>query len=147
MRRLASVALLACLAGCAGAGPGVRTANDGLLVFGAKLGSAGIPDGLEGVTAEETPCLKGRDFSFETQDVLIGYGHNGRIRKVVTRNPGTSIYGIRPGDDFAGAEAKVLAAGFHETGTKHRFSNGCCLLTLSVDDAGSVFGLLLELRD
>ena len=147
LRFLAAALPLALLAGCAGAGPVVRAANDELLVFGAKLGSVGVPDGLAGVPSEETPCLNGRDFSYETQDVLIGYGHDGRIRKVVTRNPRTSIYGIRPGDDFADVEAKVLAAGFHETGTKHRFSNGCCLLTLFVDEAGSVFGLLLELRD
>jgi hypothetical protein len=99
------------------------------------------------VPAEETPCLKGRDFSYEARDVLIGYGHNGKIRKVVTRNPGTSIYGIRPGDEFATVKEKVLAAGFRETGTTHRYSSGCCLLTLFVDEAGRVFGLILELRD
>ena len=125
----------------------MKAANDGLLVFGAKLGSAGIPDGLAGVPAEETPCLKGRDLSYEARDVLIGYGHNGKIRKVMTRNPATSIYGIRPGDEFAAVEEKVMAAGFRETGTTHRYSGGCCLLTLFVDEAGRVFGLILELRD
>jgi len=125
----------------------VKAANDGLLVLGAKLGSSGIPAGLAGVPAEETPCLKGRDLSFEARDVLIDYGPDGKIRKVMTRNPGTSIYGIRPGDEFATAEGKALAAGFQETGTTHRYSGGCCLLTLFVDEAGRVFGLILELRD
>jgi hypothetical protein len=138
---------LVLLAGCATAGPGVKAASDGLLVFGARLGSPGIPAGLAGVTAEETPCLKGRDLSYEARDVLIGYGHDGIIRKVMTQNPGTSIYGIRPGDEFATAEGRVLAAGFRETGTTHRYSGGCCLLTLFVNEAGRVFGLILELRD
>jgi len=144
---LAAAVSLALLAGCAGAGPSVKAANDGLHVFGAKFGSAGVPDGLAGVPAEETPCLNGRDFSYEAKEVLIGYTHSGSIRKVVTRNPDTSIYGIRPGDDFASAESKVLAAGFRETGAKHRYGNECCLLTLSVDETGRVFNLLLELRD
>jgi hypothetical protein len=144
---LAAVMSLALLAGCATAGPNVKDTNDALLVFGARLGVAGVPDGLAGVPSEETPCLKGRDFSYEARDILIGYGHDARIRKVVTRNPDTSIYGIRPGDEFATAEAKVLVAGFRETGAKHRYGNECCLLTLSVDEAGHVFGLMLELRD
>jgi len=144
---LAAALSLALIAGCVTAGPGVKAANDGLLVFGAKLGVAGVPDGLAGEPAEETPCLKGRDFSYEARDVLIGYGRDGKIRKVMTRNPSTSIYGIRPGDGFATAEANVLAAGFRETGTTHRYSDGCCLLTLFVDEAGRVFGLILELRD
>ena len=147
LKCLAAVMSIALLAGCAGAGPSAKAANDGLLVFDAKLGEAGVPDGLTGVPSEETPCLNGRDFSYETRDVLIGYGHDGRIRKVVTRNPGTSIYGIRPRDEFAAAEAKVLAAGFRETGAKHRYGNECCLLTLAVDEAGRVFGLILELRE
>lgn len=143
----AASALALLLAGCAGAGPGVPAANEGLHVFGARLGATGVPDDLAGVPREETPCLSGRDFSYDARDVLIGYTHGGRIRKVATRNPATSIYGIRPGDEFASAEAKLLAAGFRETGTRHRYGNECCLLTLAVDEAGGVFNLLLELRD
>lgn len=144
---LAAATSLAILAGCAVARPSVKAANDGLLVFGALLGSAAVPDALAGVPAEETPCLKGKDFSYEAREVMVGYAHNGRIRKVATRNPGTSIHGIHPGDDFASAEAKVLGAGFRETGTTHRYQGGCCFLTLSVDEAGRVFSLLLELQD
>ena len=147
LKSLAAVTLIAFLAGCAGAGLSVKAANDGLFVFGAQLGVAGIPDGLAGVLSEETPCLKGRDFSYDAREVLIGYGHDGKIRKVTTRNPGTSVYGIRPGDEFATAEPKVLAAGFRETGAKHRYGNEGCLLTLSVDEAGRLFALMLELRD
>jgi hypothetical protein len=143
----AASALALLLAGCAGAGPGVKAANEGLLVFGAQLGATGIPAGLAGVPGEESPCLKGRDFSYEARDVLVGYTHGGSIRKVVTRNPASSVYGIHPGDAFATAEANLLAAGFRETGTKHRYGNECCLVTLSVDGAGRVFNLLLELRD
>ena len=65
----------------------------------------------------------------------------------MTRNPGTSSYGIRPGDVFATVKEKVLAAGFRETGTTHRYSGECCLLTLFVDEAGRVFGMTVELRD
>ncbi len=144
---LAAALSLALVAGCATAVLSAKTANEGILVFGAKFGSTGIPDDLAGVPAEETPCLRGRDLSFETQAVLIGYGHNGRIRKVITRNPGTSIFGIRPGDEFVDVKEKVLAIGFHETGTAHRYRGGCCLLTLFVDESGRVFGLTVELAD
>ncbi len=147
-RGIAAAALAVLLAGCAGLGAGgLKAANDGLLVFGAQLGATGIPVGLAGAAAEETPCLNGRDLAYDAQDILIGYTHGGRIRKVVTRNPDTSVYGIRPGEDFASAGAKVLAAGFWETGAKHRYRSKCCLLTLSVDEAGRVFNLLLELGD
>jgi hypothetical protein len=139
--------LLVLLAGSTTAGPGLESANQGLLVFGARLGAAGIPEGLTGVPAEETPCLRGRDLSFDSRDVLVGYGHDDKIRKVMTRNPGTIMFGIRPGDEFAAAREKVLNAGLQETSTKHRYSGGCCLLTLSVDERGQVFALMLELRD
>lgn len=148
-RRSSLAAAAACavvLLGCA-AGPDLRAANDGLLVFGARLGAAGVPVGLAGMPAEESPCLNGRDFAYEEQGLLIGYTHGGRLRKVVTRNPETSIYGIHPGDALEDALPKALGAGYAETTTRHRYTGACCVLTLSVDEVGRVFSLMLELRD
>ncbi len=143
----ATTVILVLVAGCAAGQADLSEANGGIRVFGAELGSDGIPSGLSGVAATEEPCLKGYERSFDTLAVSIGYGHNGKIRKITTRNPRTSMFGIRPGDDLLASRTKARAAGFSESATANRYNHGCCSLALLVGEYGRVFGMTVELKD
>lgn len=146
--RLAVPAL--CLAlgwGCASAPPRLDETNGGIRVFGAALAAPGDPPELRGAPATEEPCLKGYDRTFDAAAVSIGYDRRGRIRRISSRNPDTTVFGIRPGDDVGASRAKALAAGFRETASDHRLTSECCGLTLLVDEGGRVFGVTVELLD
>jgi len=144
---IATIVLVAIMAACAAGTAGIREANNRIQVFGVQLGSTEDAPWIRGAPATEEPCLKGRERYFDTLAISIGYGHNGKIRKIATRNPGTTMFGIRPGDGFDASREKALAAGFKETGAAHRFSSDCCSLTLLVDEGGHVFGMTMELQD
>jgi hypothetical protein len=137
----------ALIAGCAAGQASLRAANSLIRVFGAELGAEGIPPELCGVDATEEPCLKGYERIFETLAVSIGYGHNGRIRKITTRNSETAMFGIHPGDDLRPSRERALAAGFRETGTANRYKDDSCSLMLLVGENGRVFGMTVELLD
>lgn len=86
------------VAGCAAGRVDLKAANGGIRIFGAAFGAVGIPAGLNGAAATEEPCLRGCERIFDTIAVSIGYGHSGRIRKITTRNPMTTMFGVHPGD-------------------------------------------------
>ena len=133
--------------GCAARQPGPGATNCRVDVFGAELGAAGTPLKLRGVAATEEPCLKGYERNFDTLGVSIGYAHNGKIRKITTRNPETAMFGIHPGDDVRSSRQSALVAGFTETGVANRLRGDRCMLTLLVGEDARVFGMTVELLD
>ena len=146
-RLLAASTLFLLLAACGSASSWAEEASQGIDVFGIELGSSSDYKEFRGVVAVEEPCLKGVERYFDALDLPIGYSHTGKVRKITTRNPATRISGIRPGDSFATARKRALAAGFREAGAPHRFKNDRCSLTLLVDKDGRVFGVTVEVLD
>lgn len=148
MRTPFAVLLLWSLAvGCAAGRADLAEVNRSLQVFGVALGAAAEPPALADVPRTEEPCLRGIERTFLSRALTIGYGHDGAIRKVTTRNPETAVFGIRPGDGADSSRFKALAAGFRATTDPHRYIRDCCALTLLVDDRSRVFGIAIELRD
>jgi hypothetical protein len=121
--------------------------DDQINVFGATFFSSVDYREINGVLATEEPCLKGYDRSFDSLDITIGYGFDKRIRKIITRNPGTSIFGVSPGMPFEAGRQKVLQAGFIESGKPTRFRTDKYSLTLLVDGNQKIFGVIAELID
>jgi hypothetical protein len=78
---------------------------------------------------------------------VIGYGFNKKIRKITTLNPGTSLFGIRPGTSFEEGKEKVLKAGLTELTPPFAFRADGCSLTLLVNEKEEIFGLTLESLD
>src|SRR5512138_298330 len=66
-------------------------------VFGVQLLSETDYKEINGFVAAEEPCLRGYERSFDALDVTVGYGFNKKIRKISTRNPGTTLFGVSPG--------------------------------------------------
>ena len=114
-------------------------------VFGIELHSGVDYREIEGVRATEEPCLKGYERGFEQLEITIGYGFNREIRKITTRNPATSMFGIAPG--VSPEEGKRLAqqAGLSEV-SADRYRGKDLGLTLLVDN-GKVFGISVETID
>jgi hypothetical protein len=121
--------------------------HDQVNVFGVQLFTDVDYREINGITAVEEPCLKGYERSFDPLDITIGYGFNKKIRKITTRNPGTSLFGIKPGVTFLEGKQKILQAGFIEYAPPFTFRSNGYTLRFLVDDKDVVFGLTLESVD
>jgi hypothetical protein len=139
------VALL--LSGCLGKNVRPAGMNDQINVFGVELYSAIDYREINGVVASEEPCLRGYDRSFDALDITIGYGFNKKIRKITTRNSGTSLFGIHPGAPFGEGKQKILQAGFQVDVPPFRFRRDSYSVTFLVDGNDTIFGLTLEALD
>lgn len=112
-------------------------------VFGIELYSGVDYREIGGVKAEEEACLKGYERNFEALDIIIGYGFDAKIRKITTRNPATSLFGISPGMPAEAAGKLAQQAGFTEI-SSYRYRGKGIDLTLLVDGAGIAFGITAE---
>ena len=143
--RLALITIFFCvplLAGCASQRV-IAGYTDQLQVYGIELHSAVDYREIAGETASEEPCLKGYERSFDKLDITIGYGFDRKIRRISTRNRGTSIFGITPGMSVAEGRRILERTGFtQESPFRYRLDD--VTLTLLVDGAGNLFGLTLE---
>jgi hypothetical protein len=120
---------------------------DQVNVFGVRLYSDVDYREINGVPATEEPCIKGYDRSFNALDITVGYGFDKRIRKIITRNPGTGMFGISPGMSLEEGRGKVLQAGFNEWAPPYKFKTRNYSLAFLVDDDGRIFGMILESLD
>ena len=116
-------------------------------VFGVELFSDVDYKEINGVVATEEPCLRGYDRSFDALDITIGYGFDKRIRKIITRNPSTSLFGVSPGMPFGEGKQKILQAGFFASDSPFTFKADRYSLTLLVDGNQKIFGVKVELPD
>lgn len=116
-------------------------------VFGVQpLSSVDFTE-INGVKAVEEPCIKGNDRTFDALDIIIGYGFNKRIRKIVTLNPATSMFGVNLGMTLDEAKEKLHRTGFKEDSKPDVFINGNYFLTILIHDKDRVSGLKLEIVD
>jgi hypothetical protein len=113
-------------------------------VFGVQLFSDTDYREINGIKAEEEPCLRGYERSFEALDIIIGYGFNGKIRKITTRNASTSMFGLHPGMTCNEGRKRILETGFNESVTPNLFRTEGYTLTFLVDDKDVIFGLTLQ---
>jgi len=135
------------LTGCMGKHLDRDKMHDQVNVFGVQLFTDVDFRKINGITAVEEPCLKGYERSFDALDITIGYGFNKKIRKITTRNPGTTLFGINPGVTFREGKQKLLQAGFTEFAPPFTFRSNGYTLRFLVDDKDIIFGLTLESVD
>jgi hypothetical protein len=136
--------LILLLAGCAGIHLEPNDVRNQVDVFGVQLFSDTDYRVINGVTAEEEPCLRGFERTFDALDIVVGYGFNKKIRKITTRNAATRMFGINPGMPFAEGRKRILQTGLVETASPFTFSSNRYSLTFLVDDKDTIFGLTLQ---
>jgi len=135
------------LAGCIGNVAKSSIEPGQLDVFGVSMNSPTDYVEIMGVKGTDEPCLRGKDRTFYSLDISIGYGRDGKIRKITTRNPQNSMFGVHPGDPLASALVKTREAGFVENDSPYRFRKNELTMKLLVDGNGELFGLILEAVD
>ncbi len=113
-------------------------------VYGVQLFSHVDYREINGVKAVEEPCLRGYERTFDALDITVGYGFDKKIRKITTRNPATSMYGIKPGMSLHEGRQKILQTGFVEFDPPFKFKSNRYSITFLVDDKDIIFGLTLE---
>lgn len=136
--------LLLLLVGCTVQHTAPNDIRNQVDVFGVQLFSDTDYREINGIKAEEEPCLRGYERTFDALDIVVGYGFNGKIRKITTRNVSTSMFGVQPGMTLGKGRKKILETGFSETTTPHTFRLGRHSLTFLVDDKDTIFGLKLQ---
>ena len=132
------------LAGCRSGTIRPETLPAQLQVFGVQLHSDMDYKEISGVAATEEPCLRGYERSFDRLQISIGYDFHRKIRKIGTRNPATSLFGISPGMKFAAARQMLHTSGFTPYLPPHTFRNGPYLLTVQVDGSDTIAAVTLE---
>lgn len=113
-------------------------------VFGVAMGTTTDYQTIRGVKGVDEPCLRGFERSFDKLDIVVGYGRDGKIRKIITRNPQNSLFGVHPGEALTPALVRIHDAGFIEDGTPCRFNREGYVLTILNDGNGRLFGMILE---
>jgi hypothetical protein len=136
--------LLFLLVGCTVKHTAANDVRNQVDVFGVQLFSDTDYREINGVKAEEEPCLRGYERTFDTLDIIIGYGFDGKIRKIMTRNATTAMFGIQPGTTLGEGRKKILEAGFTATATPFMFNSNRRSLTFLVDEKDTIFGLTLQ---
>jgi hypothetical protein len=116
-------------------------------VFGVQLHSDTDYREINGIKGVDEPCLKGYERSFDALDIVIGYGFDGKVRKITTRNPATSLFGVSPGMTYEEGKRIIPHYGFAEHGQPFTFRSNGYVFTFLVDDTERVFGLKLETFD
>jgi len=113
-------------------------------VFGIAFFSRHDDKSIRGVIPNREPCLKGFDYVYEPLNLTVGYGTDDRVRKIVTRNRDSSLFGIHVGDAFSRGRDSLLQAGFTPGDTPYRVMKSGFLFQLLVDSQERIFGMALE---
>jgi len=137
--------LTLCLAGCL-AHHARSDVSSQIKVFGVEMYSGVDYRQIGGIKATEEPCLKGYERSFDALDLAIGYSFDGKIRRISTRNPATSLFGIYPGMSLAEGQRLAREADL-ATLSPFRYRGKGITLTLLVDGEDRVFGITVEVID
>lgn len=145
-QRFIPILLFFLLSGCMGNCVENNRIDDQINVFGVKLLSTVDYRQINGVTATEEPCLRGYERNFDALNVIVGYGFNKKIRRIHTRNPNTSLFGISPGMSFGEGKQKILQAGFVVSTSPFVFTASGYSITLLVN-GDKIFGLTIESLD
>ena len=133
------------IVGCSTHGSGNNALAKQIDVFGAIPYSNTDFKEINGVKAVEEPCIRGYERIFDALNITIGYGFNKRIRKIVTLNPGTSMFGVNIGMTINESRERLHKAGFIEDSKPNTFRNDNYSLTLLIGSKDRVSGLRLEI--
>lgn len=102
---------------------------------------------LVGSKVTKDPCVSGYEFNYEEKLINIGFkNEEGTVRRVTTKNPDTSVYGIKPGTTLEDAFAKVKDSGFtNDSNSKYKFHKNNVILTVLSMKETNADGVSIEL--
>ena len=141
LRGIGTVLILVFLAGCLAHGRAAKPLPGRIEVFGVAFGAAADYRQLAGVTGTDEPCLHGFERTFEALEVVIGYGFDRRVRKIVTHHPATRIFGVHPGMRGEEGERLLSQAGLVRRAQLRTWWGDGYGITLLMDETGTIAGI------
>jgi len=100
-----------------------------------------------GSKGEKAMCVYGYEYNYEDQRINIGFNsQTQQVRRVTTRNPDTSIYGIKPGAELSKAYDTIASNGYtREEDSKYRFHKENIILSITSMKGTHADGLTIEI--
>ena len=123
--------------------------NPNIDVFGIKLN---VPESevhkLAGSKSEKSMCINGYEYDYTDKLINMGFDiDRGKVRRVTTKNPSTSIFGITPGMDLTGAYAHVKDSGFiKDSSSEFKFNKKNIILTIISMKGVKADGITIEIN-
>jgi hypothetical protein len=90
-----------------------------------------------GPKGEKAMCVYGYEYEYADKLINIGFKPDkGTVRRITTKNPDTSIYGIMPGADLVNAYTQVEANGFKKNDSSNYkfYKNNIIITIISMKD-------------
>ena len=147
---LALVLAVVMLWGCSSSDPFLEEEiNPNIDVLGIKLGmQEDQVHELAGSIGEKAMCINGYEYQYADKLINIGFTiDESKVRRVTTKNPDTSIFGIQPGMELAAAAAQLDQFGFTKDQTSEfKFHKETVMLTLISMHGDLADGVSIELR-
>lgn len=147
----AGLLLLFLLTGCGSpAASFVETeVNPKIDVFGIKLNmtEAKLHE-LISPKVEKAMCIYGYEYDYRDRMINIGFSaKTSLVRRVMTKNPETSIYGLKPGIALEEAYAAIEPLGFvRDDSSKYRFFKENVILSITSMTGSKADGITIEIK-
>jgi len=155
IRSVASTILLFLIAlsvsACSGSSASFITkeVNPQIDVFGVQLmmDEAKVK-GLLGDQGEKAMCVYGYEYEYADKDINIGYNSkSNQVRRITSKNPETSIFGIKPGTKLAEAYQVLAANGFIESAdSKYKYSKENIIISIISMKSTNADGITIEIE-
>lgn len=143
--------MVAGLAGCGSSASSFidKEVNPNINVLGIKLNMAESKvHESAGSQGEKAMCIYGYEYEYADKLINIGFkSDKGIVRRITTKNPDTTIYGIKPGTELAEAYAKIDANGFTKDDiSKYRFYKDTIILSIISMKGTNADGVTIEIK-
>jgi hypothetical protein len=151
LKLITTFMLLTVLTGCKNAEDAFITekVNPQIDVFGVEIfmDESKVHDAIP-TKGEKAMCIYGYEYEYEQSKVNIGFNsQTNKVRRVTTKNPDTSIYGIVPGMELSEAYSIVDSNGFTKSeNSKYIFYKENIRLTLVSMKGTHADGVILEIN-
>jgi len=126
-----------------------KQVNPQIEVFGVKLmmDEAKVNE-LLGSKGEKAMCVYGYEYDYTDDGINIGYSSkSNQVRRITSKNPETSIYGIKPGMELAKAYKTLSANGFKESNeSKYVYSKENIIFSIISMKSTNADGLTIEIK-
>lgn len=97
---------------------------------------------------QEEMCVYGYEFNFEDRQINLGFRMDDHtLRRITTKNPVDSLYGIQIGMDVATAKELIQSYGFSQDTQKNRYKNDDLFFTIGSKQGQIVDFLIIEIID
>lgn len=101
-----------------------------------------------GVQGEKAMCVNGYEYEYSDKKLNIGFNiDTNEVRRITTKNPKTSIYGLNPGISLDKAYKLIESEGFEKYGDdKYRFRKENIILSIISMKGSDADGIVMEIE-